>query len=428
MRAPSERFLLPTSGEACRDISPLAGAGSGSTENAMGEARRLFFSYARSDAGFAVRLASDLRKAGQSVWVDQLDIPKGARWDEEVETALKACPCFLIVLTPDSANSENVRDEVSYALGENKTILPILLTECSIPFRLRRLQYVDFTGDYDQAFRELVDALHRLEPTAQPQPGTARPAQGLADKTAKSSRTTGQVREIGPGDSGVAAMATPAGGRATSRRLLVPVALVIVAVVAGAFYAFSPLSEDRGQEPSTRALPEPEAPPQPEAPLPRAAPRAAAEPAAPEPSATEPPPRASMSIPEPRRITADEATAFVDRLLATVNRGSPSELLGLYADRVDYFDRGVVGKDYILQDKRAYFRRWPEVENRLVGKVALEPTEMGDTATVWFAIAYRVHSPERGDTKSGTAENELQVRRVGDELKIVAEKQRVFRN
>jgi hypothetical protein len=51
---------------------------------------RIFFSYARSDAPFVLSVANGLRKLGLPVWVDQLDIPKGARWDDEVEKALKA--------------------------------------------------------------------------------------------------------------------------------------------------------------------------------------------------------------------------------------------------------------------------------------------------------------------------------------------------
>jgi hypothetical protein len=52
---------------------------------------KVFLSYARPDADFALRLASDLRVAGVDLWVDQLDIPKGAIWDLEVQRALQAC-------------------------------------------------------------------------------------------------------------------------------------------------------------------------------------------------------------------------------------------------------------------------------------------------------------------------------------------------
>jgi len=112
---------------------------------------RVFFSYAREDGDFARRLASDLRSAGANLWIDQLDIRPGEHWDSAIEAALKECPAFLIILSPQSVASQNVKDEVHFALEEGKKILPVMAEKCELPFRLRRLQYVDFTADYRAA-------------------------------------------------------------------------------------------------------------------------------------------------------------------------------------------------------------------------------------------------------------------------------------
>ena len=101
-----------------------------------------FVSYSRKDKEFALEFARELKSAGYSVWLDQLDIPTGARWDDEVETALRECEIFLIILTAASASSENVKDEIGYAIDHGKRIMPVLLEECDIPLRLRRFQYV----------------------------------------------------------------------------------------------------------------------------------------------------------------------------------------------------------------------------------------------------------------------------------------------
>lgn len=123
-------------------------------------ASKTFFSYAREDSEFAKQLATDLRKAGADIWMDQLDIRAGSRWDVEIEKALQLGECLLVILTPDSVSSHNVSDEISYAFDENKTVIPVLFKECKIPFRLRRLQYADFTKDYEKGFTELVMALN----------------------------------------------------------------------------------------------------------------------------------------------------------------------------------------------------------------------------------------------------------------------------
>jgi hypothetical protein len=125
------------------------------------EPEKVFFSYARADAEFVLKLATDLRSAGVDLWIDQLDIPAGAEWDRSVEDALKACPCFLVVLSPTSVASQNVMDEASFAIGEDKLIIPVLYQDCDIPFRLKRLQYIDFCGDYDSAYTKLLNALKR---------------------------------------------------------------------------------------------------------------------------------------------------------------------------------------------------------------------------------------------------------------------------
>jgi hypothetical protein len=107
--------------------------------------RRAFISYSRINKDFATKFAKGLRAAGFSVWFDLLDIPPGSRWDDEVEKALRECSVFLVILTPASIASENVKDEIGYAIDHGKHILPVLLQDCDVPLRLRRFQYVDFT-------------------------------------------------------------------------------------------------------------------------------------------------------------------------------------------------------------------------------------------------------------------------------------------
>lgn len=108
--------------------------------------RKTFISYSRVNTEFALKLAKELRVEGFSIWFDQLDIPAGSRWDREVEKALKECEIFMIIMTPAAIASENVLDEIGYAIDHGKKILPILLEMCDVPLRLRRFQYVDFTN------------------------------------------------------------------------------------------------------------------------------------------------------------------------------------------------------------------------------------------------------------------------------------------
>ena len=118
-----------------------------------------FLSYAREDAEFVLRLAKDLRTGGAGVWVDQLDIAPGQRWDRAVEDALAKCLQLVVVLSPSAVESTNVMDEVSLALEDGKTVVPVLHRQCKIPFRLRRLQYVDLSLDYKAGHDRLLETL-----------------------------------------------------------------------------------------------------------------------------------------------------------------------------------------------------------------------------------------------------------------------------
>jgi len=118
---------------------------------------KLFISYARPDAEFALKLAKLLRDSKINLWIDQLDIATGSRWDDEIEKALEESDKVLVILSPSGTKSHNVMDEVSFALDEKKKIIPVLYRNCKIPFRLRRFQYADFTTDFQKGISQLLN-------------------------------------------------------------------------------------------------------------------------------------------------------------------------------------------------------------------------------------------------------------------------------
>jgi hypothetical protein len=123
------------------------------------ETQTSFLSYARADSEFALKLANTLRDAHANIWIDQLDIRPGSRWDVAIEKALKDANNLIVILSRSAISSNNVMDEVSYALEEDKTIFPVLFEKCDVPFRLRRLQSIDFTADYEKGLEKLLTVL-----------------------------------------------------------------------------------------------------------------------------------------------------------------------------------------------------------------------------------------------------------------------------
>jgi hypothetical protein len=105
-----------------------------------------------------------LRAKGANIWLDQLDIKSGQHWDKAVQDALSNCPRFLVILSPTAVESKNVMDELSFALEENKTVIPILYRDCTLPYRVRRLQRIDFRENYERALATLLDNLNLARP------------------------------------------------------------------------------------------------------------------------------------------------------------------------------------------------------------------------------------------------------------------------
>jgi hypothetical protein len=77
--------------------------------------------------------------------------------------AVTGCSALLVVLSPESVKSHNVLDEVGLALDQGKRVLPVLFETCDIPFRLRRIQYIDCSREYARGLASLERALRAAE-------------------------------------------------------------------------------------------------------------------------------------------------------------------------------------------------------------------------------------------------------------------------
>lgn len=127
----------------------------------------------------------------------------------------------------------------------------------------------------------------------------------------------------------------------------------------------------------------------------------------------------------PPAIPPGDLETFVQSYLGVLNRCKPAEILGLYADSVDYFGAGIVAKDFIFQDKDRYCRRWEEVRYERVGTIAVADMGAKNEKQLTFNVRFFGRNAARGAMVSGTAINTLTVRAIDDEIKIIAEKQRV---
>jgi CRP-like cAMP-binding protein len=123
----------------------------------------VFLSYARADGAFATRLANNLLKHNIDVWLDVYRIEPARSWARQIGDALDLCQTMIVVLSPTSVASENVEDEWNYYLDHKKPTIVTLHEPCKIPYRLSKLQYIDFHNTcYDQALARVIATLNTL--------------------------------------------------------------------------------------------------------------------------------------------------------------------------------------------------------------------------------------------------------------------------
>jgi hypothetical protein len=199
---------------------------------------KTFLSYSRVNKDFALKLAKELKSEGFDIWLDQLDIPPGSRWDAEVEKALAESEIFMIIITPASAKSENVLDEIGYAIDSGKRILPVLLETATLPLRLRRFQYVDFTS---KSFHEGIESAKELLKALITQPTKLdREVQAETQAQAGAERDANAPIAVSVGTKGKSVSTVPSQKKPLARELVIGLIAVVVLAMAGIGYgAFS---------------------------------------------------------------------------------------------------------------------------------------------------------------------------------------------
>ena len=126
----------------------------------------------------------------------------------------------------------------------------------------------------------------------------------------------------------------------------------------------------------------------------------------------------------PQTIGKDEIVVFIRRILALTSRKDINSILPHYGERVNYYDRGTVDIDYIRRDMGYYFRNWDTIDCALDGDVVMIVTDQHDLRIVKFVSTFSVQNSKK--SISGKTENIWKLQRVGDQLKIVDEKQKTL--
>jgi len=93
----------------------------------------VFVSYASTDRDRVMPVVESLRAAGISVWIDQGGILGGGNYGAEIAAGIEHATALVLICTPASLASRNVRQEVLLGWRFQKPYLPLLLEPCEFP-------------------------------------------------------------------------------------------------------------------------------------------------------------------------------------------------------------------------------------------------------------------------------------------------------
>jgi serine/threonine protein kinase len=151
---PNERF--PSSTEAVENFLEAL-EGRSTSDN------QVFISFSHQDEERVQSLVEQLRSKGIPVWWSP-DIDHGRDWDDQVEDAMLASEIMLVMISPQSVKSNESKNEWKYWIDAiQKPLIPVVLTDCRIPYRLSPLQRVDAVNKLTGALAtEILSVIRKI--------------------------------------------------------------------------------------------------------------------------------------------------------------------------------------------------------------------------------------------------------------------------
>lgn len=125
------------------------------------ETASIFISYSHRDSNYAHRLAEALENKNCNVWIDDR-IDYGTHWPRVLQDELDKCRVFIVIMSPNSYQSDWVQSELSRAKRKKKIIFTLLLEGNEPWLSVESMQYVDVTNKGlppPKFFEQILDVL-----------------------------------------------------------------------------------------------------------------------------------------------------------------------------------------------------------------------------------------------------------------------------
>lgn len=120
----------------------------------------IFVSYSRRDKEVVDRMVEIMERGGMKIWIDRADIKAGNSWRVQIVEAIDTCDAFVLMLSGNSAISENVQKEIILAQDSTRKTFVVLLESVKLPaeirYQLAGLQFIEMQNlGFDKASNQL---------------------------------------------------------------------------------------------------------------------------------------------------------------------------------------------------------------------------------------------------------------------------------
>lgn len=126
----------------------------------------VFISYKAEEFSEASWVKNTLETNGVTCWMAPQSIPGGSSYASEIETAIKNCKVFVLILSQNSQNSKWVTKELDRALNCGKIIMPFDIDNYPLNnafnFYLTDVQRFDAFAGKSKAFEKMLDEIKKL--------------------------------------------------------------------------------------------------------------------------------------------------------------------------------------------------------------------------------------------------------------------------
>jgi WD40 repeat protein len=127
---------------------------------------QFFISYSRKDLDIAEKIINALAKDDFEPWIDWKSIPKGEKFETEIQQGIEGAEVFLFLLSPNSAESEWCNKEIDHAVKNGKRILPIVIRDADLKIihpEISKRNWIfcrDGQDDFKRAIEEIRKTVH----------------------------------------------------------------------------------------------------------------------------------------------------------------------------------------------------------------------------------------------------------------------------